>query len=66
MLSKKSEDVLNVVRNVYKIVEGKEEAPKIELKEVDMEVAKRKLHFLGIEIDSLTAEQEKYLNSWNV
>ena len=26
MLSKKSEDVLNVVRNVYKIVEGKEEA----------------------------------------
>lgn len=32
-------------------------------KSVDMEVAKRKLNFLGKEIDVLTTEQEKYLNS---
>ncbi len=31
--------------------------------EVDLEVANRKLSFLGIEIDKLTPEQEKYLNS---
>ena len=30
--------------------------------EVDMEVARRKLAFLGKEIDVLTPEQEKYLN----
>lgn len=35
-------------------------------KEVDMEVAKRKLRFLGKEIDTLTAEQEAYLNSSNI
>ena len=34
--------------------------------EIDREVAKRKLSFWGLEIDSLTPEQEKYLNSWNV
>jgi adenosylhomocysteinase len=32
-------------------------------KEVDQEVAKRKLAFLGKTIDTLTPEQEKYLNS---
>lgn len=32
-------------------------------REVDMEVASRKLRFLGKEIDVLTPEQEKYLNS---
>jgi adenosylhomocysteinase len=32
--------------------------------EVDMEVAKRQLGFWGVEIDVLTPEQEKYLNSW--
>ncbi len=35
-------------------------------KEVDLEVAHRKLKFLGITIDTLTAEQEKYLNSSDV
>ena len=35
-------------------------------KEVDADVAKRKLAFLGKEIDVLTPEQEKYLNSYNV
>ena len=32
--------------------------------EVDKDVAKRKLAFLGKEIDVLTPEQEKYLNSY--
>ncbi|MCR4909090.1 MAG: adenosylhomocysteinase [Lachnospiraceae bacterium] len=34
--------------------------------EVDYEVAKRELEFLGKEIDTLTPEQEKYLNSATV
>ena len=34
--------------------------------EVDKDVAKRKLAFLGKEIDVLTSEQEKYLNSYAV
>ena len=34
-------------------------------KEVDREVAERKIRFWGMEIDKLTDEQEKYLNSWN-
>jgi adenosylhomocysteinase len=32
-------------------------------REVDLEVAHRKLAFLGIEIDTLTPEQEAYLNN---
>lgn len=32
-------------------------------REVDMDVARRKLHFLGKELDVLTKEQEEYLNS---
>ena len=32
-------------------------------REVDLEVARRKLEFLGIRIDRLTKEQEEYLNS---
>lgn len=35
-------------------------------REVDLEVAQRKLKFLGLEIDSLTPEQETYLNSSNI
>ena len=31
-------------------------------REVDLEVANRKLRFLGIEIDHLTPEQQDYLN----
>lgn len=34
--------------------------------EIDDVVARRKLEAWGIEIDRLTPEQEKYLNSWNV
>ena len=33
---------------------------------VDKEIARLKLEAMGIEIDTLTEEQEKYLNSWNV
>ena len=34
--------------------------------EIDSDVAQRKLKFWGIEIDKLTDEQERYLNSWQV
>ncbi len=33
---------------------------------VDMEIAELKLKSMGIEIDTLTEEQQKYLNSWDV
>ena len=33
---------------------------------IDKEVGRLKLMSMGIEIDVLTDEQEKYLNSWNV
>ena len=32
--------------------------------EVDKQVARLKLHSMGIDIDTLTLEQEKYLTSW--
>ena len=32
--------------------------------EIDKDVARLKLHAMGIEIDTLTAEQEEYLHSW--
>ena len=34
--------------------------------EVDVKIAELKLQSMGIEIDTLTAEQEEYLNSWKV
>jgi len=34
--------------------------------EVDEKIAKLKLESMGLEIDTLTAEQEEYLNSWNI
>lgn len=34
--------------------------------EIDREIARLKLESMGIQIDTLTAEQEKYLNSWQV
>ena len=33
---------------------------------VDKEIAELKLKSMGIEIDTLTEEQQKYLNSWDV
>lgn len=35
-------------------------------REVDREIASRKLAALGIAIDTLTPEQEKYLASWEM
>jgi adenosylhomocysteinase len=32
--------------------------------EIDREVARLKLHAMGVEIDTLTPEQERYLSSW--
>jgi adenosylhomocysteinase len=34
--------------------------------EIDAEVARLKLHAMGIEIDTLTSEQEQYLRSWEL
>ena len=34
--------------------------------EVDVKIAELKLKSMGIEIDTLTAEQEEYLNSWKI
>ena len=34
--------------------------------ELDREIARLKLASMGIEIDSLTREQEKYLSSWEM
>ena len=33
--------------------------------DIDKEIAKLKLESMGIAIDTLTAEQEKYLTSWD-
>ena len=35
-------------------------------KEIDKEIARLKLQSMGVEIDSLTPEQEKYLSSWEM
>jgi adenosylhomocysteinase len=32
--------------------------------EIDQEIASLKLHAMGMSFDTLTAEQDKYLNSW--
>jgi adenosylhomocysteinase len=34
--------------------------------EIDAEVARLKLQAMGIEIDTLTPEQEQYLRSWEL
>ncbi len=53
---------LYLVENRDKLKEKIIDVPK----SVDNEVAKRKIKFWGLEIDSLTPEQEKYLSSWEV
>jgi adenosylhomocysteinase len=35
-------------------------------KEIDEEIARLKLESLGVEIDSLTPEQQEYLSSWAI
>lgn len=53
---------LYLVENKDKLKEKIIDVPK----SVDNEVARRKIKFWGLEIDSLTPEQEKYLSSWEV
>lgn len=53
---------LHLVKNRGKLNEMIISVPK----EVDQEVATRKLKFWGFSIDKLTPEQEVYLNSWQV
>ena len=35
-------------------------------RDIDDEIARLKLEAMGIEIDTLTEEQERYLNSWEL
>ena len=49
-----------LVENENKLTEKLIDVPR----EVDLEVARRKLSFLGVSIDQLTAEQECYLNMY--
>ncbi|MCL2634550.1 MAG: adenosylhomocysteinase [Oscillospiraceae bacterium] len=51
---------LHLVKNKGKLTENIIHVPR----EVDMEVARRQLGFWSVKIDTLTEEQEKYLNSW--
>jgi adenosylhomocysteinase len=51
------------------IKEHKDELPKHLIKipeEIDKMIASRRLAAWGIEIDTLTEEQEAYLNSWQL
>jgi adenosylhomocysteinase len=50
----------------YLVREGKNLAPGVYSvpEDIDQEIARLKLAAMDIEIDQLTAEQEKYLNSW--
>ncbi|QBD81930.1 adenosylhomocysteinase [Ktedonosporobacter rubrisoli] len=50
----------------YMLVHAKEMQPRVYTlpKELDQEIALLKLQAMGITIDTLTPEQEKYLNSW--
>jgi adenosylhomocysteinase len=46
---------LNMEKKVYPVPQ-----------EIDKEIARLKLKSMGIEIDTLTEEQEKYLSSWEM
>ena len=52
---------LYMVENKGKLTDNIIRVPR----EVDLEVARRQLGFWGVEIDTLTPEQEKYLGSWS-
>ena len=51
-----------LVKNQGKLEPGMHSIPT----EVDQEIATLKLKAMGIEIDTLTAEQEEYINSWTM
>ncbi len=50
----------------YMLANAKQMEPKVYTipSEMDKEIARLKLHAMGVRIDTLTAEQDKYLNSW--
>lgn len=50
----------------YMLVHAKELEPKVYTlpTEIDKEIARLKLHAMGVRIDTLTPQQEHYLNSW--
>lgn len=50
----------------YMLTKGKDHTPDVYVipEAVDREIARIKLEAMGINIDTLTTEQEKYLNSW--
>ena len=50
----------------YMLAHAKEMQPRVYTlpAELDKEIARLKLHAMGIRIDSLSSEQDKYLNSW--
>ena len=50
----------------YMLAHAKEMQPRVYTlpTELDKEIARLKLHAMGIRIDSLSSEQDKYLNSW--
>ena len=52
--------------SVYMLEHAKELQPRVYTLpvEIDKEIARLKLHAMNIRIDTLTPEQEKYLNSW--
>jgi adenosylhomocysteinase len=49
-----------LVKNKGKLPPGVHALPR----ELDEEVARLKLYSMGIDIDTLTPEQRRYLNSW--
>jgi len=51
-LAKNSKDL---IKKVYKVPE-----------DIDREIARLKLHSMGVKIDKLTKEQREYLNSWTI
>lgn len=51
-----------IVKNKKKITLGVHSVPK----EIDREIARLKLKALGVKIDTLSKEQEKYLSSWEM
>jgi adenosylhomocysteinase len=50
----------------YMLLHAKELQPRVYTlpAELDQEIARLKLHAMGVKIDTLTPEQDKYLNSW--
>lgn len=52
----------HIAKNGGKLTAGVHAVPEA----IDCEVARRKLQAWGVSVDTLTPEQERYLNSWNV